>query len=141
MIVSATALSYASPMVPIEPNRPACRSRRPNAHDVYLGSVIGMRDRLMLGWPASPDRHLYRVDDEFGTNVIRDRPAHHATTERVEHDREIHLAFVGGMFGDVNDPQSVGAGRIERAVHEIIGGHRSQGAAGAALVAASIDAG
>jgi hypothetical protein len=30
-------------------------------------------DRLVLGWPTPPDRHLQGADDELGSNVIGDR--------------------------------------------------------------------
>ncbi len=101
--------------------------------------VIGMRDGLVSGWLSSPHGHLQGVDDELGTDVIRDRPAHHASGVRVEHRGEIHLAFTGGMLGDVHHPQSVRALGIELAVDEIIAGLRGRVAAGAAPPPTAID--
>ena len=71
--------------------------------------------------------------------MIRDRPAHDPAAERVKHHREEHLAFVGGVFGDVHHPQPIWPVGIERPVDEIVGRHRSKVAAGAATPATSID--
>src|SRR5207245_10550617 len=79
-----------------------------------------MRDRLMLGWLSSPDRHLERVNDELGADVIGDRPADHASGPGVEHDRAIELARVGAVFGDVHDPQPVRTVRVELAGDEVV---------------------
>jgi hypothetical protein len=53
--------------------------------------------------------------------VIGDRPAHDPTGVRVEHDREIHLARVGRVFGDVHDPEAVWFVDIEHATDEVLG--------------------
>jgi hypothetical protein len=102
--------------------------------------VIGVCDRLPVGWLAAPDRHLERVDDEFGTDVIGDRPADHAAAERVEYRGEIHLACRGRVFGDVHDPEPVGALRVELAGDEIVVGDGVGVAAGAPATATPIDA-
>jgi len=38
-----------------------------------------------------PDRFMHRVDDELGTDAIRDRRSHDPAAERVEYMREQHL--------------------------------------------------
>jgi hypothetical protein len=37
--------------------------------------VVGVHHRAGLVPVASPDGHLQGVDDEFGAEVVRDRPA------------------------------------------------------------------
>ena len=73
-------------------------------------------------WLSSPDRHLERVDDKLGADVIGDRPANDAAAERVEHDRAIELAGVGGRLGDVPDQQPVRATGGEVAAGRSVGG-------------------
>ncbi len=102
-------------------------------------AVIGMRDGLMLGWLPSPDRHLERVDNELTADVIRDRPAHDASAERVEHDGAIELAGIGAMFGDVHDPQTVGTVGVELTADEIVVRHRVGITFRAAVPASPID--
>lgn len=102
---------------------------------------VVVRDGLALSRLASPDGHLQRVDNEFGADVIRDRPAHHASAERVEHRGEIHRAFTGPMFGHVHHPQSVGTVGVELAADEILAGLRGRVSSGAAPPATAIDPG
>jgi len=110
---SATALSSASPTVPIEPSRPAWRRRCPNAQDVYcLGAVVGMIHDTG-GGSASPQRGLQGVDDEFGAQVVGDGVAHDQPRPRIDHHRDIDPALPGGMLGDVGHPQLVRTIRIE----------------------------
>ena len=60
--------------------------------------VIGMHDGARSGL-AAPDRHLQRVDDQLGAQMICDRSADHPAVERVEHHAHVHLAGVSAMFG------------------------------------------
>ena len=101
--------------------------------------MIAVRDRLAFDRLAPPDRHLDRVDDEFGTHVIRDRPAHHSPRVRVEDRRQIHLAFPRWMFGHVHHPKLVRGDGIEAAVDEIIRRCRSVAAGAATLATPPID--
>jgi len=75
---------------------------------------------LAVGWLAAPGRHLHRVGDEFGAEVICDGPADHASGPRVDDDREIDLAVQRGVFGDVHDPKPVRAIRVEGPVHQVV---------------------
>ena len=68
-----------------------------------IAAAIGMRDRAD-GGSTPPHGHLQPVDDELGADVIGDQAADHPSGPGVEHDREIDLALVGGMLGDVHDP-------------------------------------
>ena len=87
---------------------------------------------------ASPNRHLQGVDDELGPDVIRDRPADHASTERVGHRGEIHPAFVGAVLGDIGDPQPVRGADIEDPLHEILRRRRGRIASGCAFFVAFV---
>jgi hypothetical protein len=69
---------------------------------------------------APPDRHLQRVDDELGAEMISDRVADHPSRPYVEHDRAIHLATVGRMLGDVGDPELVRSIDGKGTIDEII---------------------
>jgi hypothetical protein len=104
--LSATALPYASPTVPIDVTTPAAQPPAARPRGV-LGAAIGVHDGG-FGSAATPQRHLERVDDELGAQVVRDRPADHTFGPRVEHDREIDPAVVGGVRGDVGDPEPIG---------------------------------
>ena len=72
--------------------------------------------------------------------MVRDRPAHDAAAERVEDDRQVHLALAGGVFGDVHHPQPVGAVGVELAADEVVAGFGAV-PAGAAVPAAAMDPG
>jgi len=64
------------------------------------------------------------VDDELGTDVVGDRPAHDSAAEGVEDHGQVHLAVGGGVFGDVHYPQAVRSSGVELAADEIIAGAR-----------------
>jgi hypothetical protein len=66
------------------------------------------------------DRHPERVDDQVRRGRRVDRPAHHSTREGVEDHGAVHLALAGGVLGDVGQPQAVGFGPGEVAIHEIL---------------------
>jgi hypothetical protein len=86
-----------------------------------LRPVVGVTDRgVVLGGSAPPERHLEGIDDELGPDVIGDRPADDASAEGVEDDGDVDLAGVGGVLGDVGDPQLVGLVDGELAVHQIL---------------------
>jgi hypothetical protein len=100
-----------------------------------------MTNRLVLGWPAPPDRHLQGVDDQLGTDVIGDGPADDASAPRVEHHRHVHLALVGEVLGDVGDPEAVGSRHTELAVDQVIGGNAVGITPCAPVLPALVDAG
>ena len=81
--------------------------------------MIGVSHGVAGFGPAPPGRHLDGVDDELGTDVIGDRPAHDPTAERVEDHGEVDLAGPGRVFGDVHDPEPVWLGRVEGPAHQI----------------------
>ena len=57
---------------------------------------------------TSPGGHLESIDDELGSDVIGDRPAHDAAAEDVEDRTAVDLAVPRRMFGHVRAPQLVG---------------------------------
>ena len=69
---SATALSSAQPLAPIEMSMPAARALWPK-----ISALVAVMHQSGLG-PALPDRHLERFDDELGAHVLGHRPAHAA---------------------------------------------------------------
>ena len=89
---------------------------------------------LMSRWTAAPGRHLDRVGDEFGSEMVSDRPAHDPPGPRVDNDSEVDLALSSWVFGDVHNPQTVRALGVERPVHEVVADGAVAGA-GAATVA------
>src|SRR5712691_8410859 len=64
---------------------------------------------------------LERVDDEFGAEVVLERPADDATAIAVHDHGEIQPALPGAQVGDVGDPESVRSRRLEVALDEIVG--------------------
>src|SRR3954454_8326150 len=72
--------------------------------------------------------------------MIGDRPAEHASAPGVEHDREIHLAAVSRMFGDVAHPEPIGGINSELAVDEVVVGDRMGVSSRATSASTAIDA-
>lgn len=66
-----------------------------------MSAVVGMMDHLTGWWFPTPAGHVQSVTDQFGSEMVSDRPAHHSSTPRVDNDSQIHLPLSGGMFGDV----------------------------------------
>jgi len=93
---------------PMDPSSPASRSRCPNVQDVYwlprsewrTVAVVGRRCQVAIA---------YGVDDEFGADVVRDRPAHDSPGPDVDHGGAVDLPLGGGVFGDVGAPEPVRA--------------------------------
>jgi len=67
--------------------------------------------------------HAQRVDDDVARRVLAHRPAHHLTTEQVDHHSEEQPDLVGGDAGDVTDPDLVRGAHDELAVEQV-GGDR-----------------
>jgi len=73
---------------------------------------------------ASKERHVESVQDEFGAEVCRHRPADDTTAERVEDDSEIQKAGPRWHIRDVGDPELIRLLSDELLVHEIRRGQR-----------------
>jgi hypothetical protein len=75
--------------------------------------MIAVMDRPRSGSPV-PDRHLQRVDDQFGAQVVGHCPTDDAAAEAVDDDRQIEPALGGGVLGDVGDVEPVRPRRRNR---------------------------
>jgi hypothetical protein len=87
-----------------------------------LTAVIAMDHRLL--WPrvAVGDGHAQGIGDQRGGLVAVDRPAHHPAGEHIQHDAAVHLAFPGGMLGDIGHPQLVWCRPVEATLNQVRGG-------------------
>jgi hypothetical protein len=59
------------------------------------------------GWLPQRDRHVQRVQDPFGAQVLSHRPADDPAGEGVQHHRHIQPTLAGALLGDVGHPQPV----------------------------------
>lgn len=102
-----------------------------------LGSVVGMVEDLTRIGLASPAGHVQGVDHQSGAQVIGDGPADHPPRPGVDDHSQIHLPFQSGVFGYVGHSKPVGAGWMELAVDQIVGGLSTRIPAGCAMTAAT----
>jgi hypothetical protein len=72
-----------------------------------LHFMVGMDHCVCREWGAMGDCDAERVGRECGGLAGVDRPSHDASGVHVQHDRAVHLALTGRVFGDVGDPQLV----------------------------------
>ena len=52
-------------------------------------------------------RHVQRVEDQFGAQMVGHRPPHHPAAEHIEYDGQVQESRRGRDVGDVGHPQSV----------------------------------
>ena len=55
-----------------------------------------------------PERHVQRLEHEFGPQMVLHRPPHDAATVDVDHHREIQEARPGRDVRDVRHPELIG---------------------------------
>jgi len=84
-----------------------------------LRSLVGMPDQPRRR-PATRERHLQSVGDQFGAHVIGHGPAHDPAAGEVLDGDEVPPALPGSEVGDVSDPQPVRRGGQKRAVDEVL---------------------
>lgn len=73
--------------------------------------TIGMVDDVARH--ALPDRHVHRVDDELGLEVVTHSPSDNPAAEGIEVDRQIQEARPGRHMGSLIDrPRSVSLSRV-----------------------------
>ena len=70
---------------------------------------------------ALPDRHVHRVDDELGLEVVSHRPSDDPAAEGVQDDRQIQESGPSRHIGDVRYPEHVRLMGIEVPVDQIAG--------------------
>jgi hypothetical protein len=68
---------------------------------------------------ALPDRHLQRVQNEFGAQMTRHRPTNDLPAPGVQHDREIQEPGRRRHEGDVGDPEFIPTHGGEITIHQI----------------------
>jgi len=74
--------------------------------------------------PATPGGHLQGVDDQLGTHVVGDGPAHDDPGEHVQDGAAVHLPGSGRVFSHVGAPQPVRAIGDEPAADQVVVGRR-----------------
>jgi hypothetical protein len=83
-----------------------------------LAAVVSVVDQTRRRSTLT-DRHVERVQDQLGAQVLSHGPAHNSQGEGVQDHREIQPALAGALLGDIGDPEPVGAGRLEVTLDEI----------------------
>ena len=104
-----------------------------------LTPAVGMQDRSRSG-PALPTSHVERVDHEFCSDVISDRPAHDPSGPGVHYRAAVVPAISGAVLGDVGEPQPVRAVGMKLAFDQIIMGCSSRDMAPFAAVTHALKA-
>lgn len=87
-----------------------------------LASLVAVMDRTGAR-PAVPDRHLERVDDQLGAQVLGDRPSDDLSGEHVQDDGEVEPALAGGHVGDLGGPGPVRCGAVKSRSTRSCGGN------------------
>ena len=75
-------------------------------------------------WATVPDRHLQRVDDQLGADVVGHRPAHDAAAEAVDDHRQVKPPLTGAVLGHVGDVEPVRLGGVEPPLDQVSRGCR-----------------
>ena len=82
-----------------------------------LRALVGVMNDFLGA--ALPDRHVHRLQDECGAQMIRHRPANHTATEHVDNDGQIQETRPCGHVGDVGHPEFVRMLRPEISINQI----------------------
>src|SRR5664279_5309316 len=76
-----------------------------------LAATIAMKDQLrLLAWIAFEPSHLQSIDHQLALHIWPHRPAHHFTTEQVDHYSKKQPAFFGRDIRHITNPRLVGRG-------------------------------
>src|SRR5579863_8458826 len=110
--LSHIALSNQSPTEPIEGRTPASRQRRPKASEVYWLPWVGMMNHG--GRPPLPQRHIERLQHQFGAQRGFHRPADASAAESVEHHRQVKKPGPGREVSFESIPRSSRSTRCSR---------------------------
>jgi len=71
-----------------------------------LAALVRMMDYVFR--PALPQRHVERLEHQFGAQIDLHRPTHDAPAERIEHHRQIEKTRPSRDVRDIGDPQTIG---------------------------------
>lgn len=104
-----------------------------------LRAPVGVDDGAIRA--ALPAGHLQGIDDQFGADVVGDRPAHDLATERVDDRAAVDPAVRRAMLGDVGEPDPVRRVGAELPLDQVVMGGRVRAVALLAAVADPVDAG
>ena len=83
---------------------------RLNQMPTVLGAAIRMHNQSCRRSTSEPG-HAQRIHDQLLRHARLDRPAHHLSTEQVQHHRQIQPTFIGRQIRDVRRPDLIGQGR------------------------------
>lgn len=92
-----------------------------------LCASVGVQDGA-LGATAKPS-HIDRVEHELGSQMVRDRPAHAAPGEDIDHGSAVDPSLARAVLSDVCHPEFVGPIRDEPALHVVLERCRQSAAA------------
>src|SRR5580658_2489560 len=65
------------------------------------------------------DRHLQRLQNQFGAQVRFHRPAHDPARIHIQHDRQIQKSGPARNVGDISHPQTIWTLTVEAPLHQI----------------------
>src|SRR5687768_9587971 len=68
---------------------------------------------------ALREGHVEGCKHEIGAHLLTDRPTHHASAPRIEHDRQVNEPGPGRHVGNVRHPQAVRLVSNEAPLHQI----------------------
>ena len=116
---SMSALSTLEATRPIDPSRPACRSRRPNSQDVYCAPRSAWK--MVPGAGRRRQRAISRALTTI-SEVIRSLigPANDAARERVDDRGAVDPPVLRPVLCDVAEPEPVGCVGPELSLDEIL---------------------
>lgn len=90
-----------------------------------LTSVVGVQDRPR-GGSALPAGHVESVDDEFGADVVGDRPADDPSGPGIHDRAAIDPAVGSSVLSDVGEPEPIRAIGMELALDQVVMGCRGR---------------
>ena len=117
--LSMSALSTLEATLPIDPRRPAWRSRCPKSQEVYCAPRSRVDHRAGFG-ASAPACHLERVDDDLCGDPIRDRPPDDPARVGVDDRGAVDPSVPRAVLGDVAEPETVRRVRAELPLHEVL---------------------
>ena len=122
-VVSASALSRASPTDPTEGSTPSSRSRRSERHRGVLTARIVVRNQAvqvgvaLLG--AGEEGVLDSIENQRGGHRSGCTPAHDPATERIDDERDVDEPAPRRHIGEVGHPQPIWRRSTEVAVDQV----------------------
>ena len=118
--LSASALSYASPTLPIDAQHAVVVEGLAVVVRAILRPGVAVVDQLDVRAVTAPgERHPQRVEDEVGAHVVGELPADDPAAVDVDHEREEDDALPAAQVGEIHAPELVGPGGHELALDEI----------------------